>query len=74
MADKTVDARGLQCPMPVIKTSQAMKELSSGQTLELIASDRGALSDIPAWASDMGHSLKEQFEQGDEFHFVLEKK
>ena len=35
MADKVVDARGLQCPMPVIKTSQAMKELTSGQTLEV---------------------------------------
>ena len=73
MADMTVDARGLQCPMPVIKTSQAMNTLTSGQTLEVIASDRGALSDIPAWAKDMGHALKEQFEEGSEFHFVLEK-
>jgi TusA-related sulfurtransferase len=73
MADVTVDARGLQCPMPVIKTSQAMSDLMSGQTLEVIASDRGALSDIPAWATDMGHALKEQFESGDEFRFVLQK-
>lgn len=73
MADIVVDARGLQCPMPVIKTSQAMKGLSAGQTLEVIATDRGALSDIPAWASDMGHALKEQFDQEDGFHFVLEK-
>jgi tRNA 2-thiouridine synthesizing protein A len=73
MADKVVDARGLQCPMPVIKTSQAMKELQSGQTLEVIATDRGALSDIPAWASDMGHALKEQYDEADGFHFVLEK-
>ncbi|HEY5684347.1 MAG TPA: sulfurtransferase TusA family protein [Acidimicrobiia bacterium] len=73
MADITVDARGLQCPMPVIKTAQAMAQITSGQTLEVIASDRGALSDIPAWAKDMGHALKEQFEEPDEFHFVLEK-
>ena len=73
MADVTVDARGLQCPMPVIKTSQAIKPLASGQTVEVIASDRGALSDIPAWAKDMGHAMKEQFEESDEFHFIVEK-
>ena len=73
MADITVDARGLQCPMPVIKTAQAMGEIAAGQTLELIASDRGALSDIPAWAKDMGHELKEQFEDAAEFHFILQK-
>lgn len=73
MADITVDARNLQCPMPVLKIAKAMKEANSGQTLELIATDRGALSDIPAWASDMGHSLKEQFEEDSEFHFILVK-
>lgn len=73
MADKTVDARNLQCPMPVLKIAQAMNEVTAGQTVELIATDRGSLSDIPAWAKDMGHSLKEQFENGGEFHYVLEK-
>ena len=73
MADTTVDARNLQCPMPVLKISKAMKDLETGQTVELIATDKGALSDIPAWAKDMGHSLKEQFSDGDEIHFVVEK-
>ena len=73
MADLVVDARGLQCPMPVIKVSQAMNQVDSGQTVELIASDRGALSDIPAWSKDMGHPLKEQFEENDEYHFIVEK-
>lgn len=73
MADVTVDARNLQCPMPVLKISKAMKDLDAGQTAELIATDRGALSDIPAWSSDMGHSLKEQFEEGGEIHFIIEK-
>ena len=73
MADVTVDARGLQCPMPVLKVSQAINGISSGQTLELIATDKGANSDIPAWAKDMGHALKETFEQDGELHFVIEK-
>lgn len=72
-ADVTVDARGLQCPMPVIKVSQAIKGMESGQTVAIVATDRGALSDIPAWASDMGHSLKEQFDKDNEYHFVIEK-
>lgn len=73
MADMTVDARNLQCPMPVLKIAKAMKDAASGQTVELIATDRGALSDIPAWVGDMGHSLKEQFEEGSDLHFIIEK-
>lgn len=73
MADVTVDARGLQCPMPVIKLSQAVMAASSGQSIELISTDRGSCSDVPAWAADMGHELKEQFEEDEEFHFVLLK-
>lgn len=74
MADVTVDARNLQCPLPVLKISKAINQVASGQTVELIATDRGSLSDIPAWSKDMGHPLKEQFEQDGEFHFVVEKK
>jgi tRNA 2-thiouridine synthesizing protein A len=73
MADATVDARGLQCPMPVIKTAQAMAGLATGQTLEVIATDRGALSDIPAWTKDMGHTLAEEYETDSEYHFVIRK-
>jgi len=73
MADKVVDARGLQCPMPVIKTAQAIAEIQSGQILEVIATDNGALSDIPAWSKDMGHPLKEQFTAEGEHHFLIQK-
>lgn len=73
MADVTVDARGLQCPMPVIKLSQAIMSVSSGQLVELISTDRGSCSDVPAWTEDMGHVLKEEFETDGEFHFVIQK-
>ena len=73
MSDTTVDARNLQCPMPVIEVAKAIATIDSGQTLELIATDKGALSDIPAWAKDMGHSLKEQFETEGDLHFIIEK-
>ena len=73
MADLIVDARNLQCPMPVLKVAQAINQIEPGQTLELIATDRGSQSDIPAWASDMGHAITEQFEEGDEFHYVIQR-
>ncbi|MGD2059340.1 MAG: sulfurtransferase TusA family protein [Acidimicrobiia bacterium] len=73
MADHTVDARGLQCPMPVIKLSQAIMAAQPGQTVELISTDRGSCSDVPSWAEDMGQTLKEQFEEDGEFHFILVK-
>ena len=73
MADVTVDARGLQCPMPVTKTSQAMDGIMAGQTLELLATDRGSLSDIPAWAKDMGHELDGQDEVDGAFRFLIRK-
>ena len=46
----TVDARGLKCPMPVIKLSQAMLAAARGQAVELISTDRGSCSDVPAWS------------------------
>jgi tRNA 2-thiouridine synthesizing protein A len=59
--------------MPVLKISQGIGQIESGQTLELVATDRGSLSDIPAWAKDLGHTLQEQFEADGEFHFVVQK-
>jgi tRNA 2-thiouridine synthesizing protein A len=73
MADVIVDARGLQCPMPIIKLSQAINLAPSGLMVELISTDRGSCTDVPAWTADMGHVLKEQFEQDGEFHFRIQK-
>ena len=54
---KSLDCTGLLCPMPVMKTNQAIRELPVGQILELIASDPGAMADIEAWASRTQHEL-----------------
>ena len=56
-ADEIVDARNLMCPMPVLAATKAMRLMEPGQILKLLATDRGALSDIPAWASDNGHEM-----------------
>lgn len=55
--DDTVDARNLMCPMPVLAATRAMRLLEPGQILKVLATDRGALSDIPAWAADTGNDL-----------------
>jgi TusA-related sulfurtransferase len=59
--------------MPVIKLSQAVMGASPGQTIELISTDKGSCSDVPAWAADMGHPLRNSFVTDGEFHFVLER-
>jgi tRNA 2-thiouridine synthesizing protein A len=70
---KTLDASGLACPMPVVKTRQAINELESGQVLEVISTDRGSLSDMPAWAEGTGNRIVEQREDDGRFIFLIEK-
>ncbi len=68
----TLDTRGLLCPMPVIRTQQAIKELQPGQTLAVIASDPGTMHDIPAWIRVHGHTLVQTHESADEFSFLIQ--
>jgi TusA-related sulfurtransferase len=70
---QALDARGLLCPMPVIKTAKAMRALATGDVLKLIATDRGSIADIPAWATSTGNELLEWHEDGDAFVFFLRK-
>jgi TusA-related sulfurtransferase len=56
-ADEVVDARDLMCPMPVLAATKAMRLLEPGQVLKVLATDKGALSDIPAWAEDTDNEL-----------------
>ncbi len=73
-ADKTLDASGLNCPLPVLKTKKAMSELSSGQVLEIITTDPGAKADIPAFCKRTGDELLEVVEEGGKIIFYLKKK
>ncbi len=56
-ADHTLDCIGLYCPMPIVKTSQRIKEMSGGEVLEVISDDRGIRSDMPAWCEKTGHEF-----------------
>jgi tRNA 2-thiouridine synthesizing protein A len=74
MADQQVDARGLNCPMPIVKTAQAVKTMTSGQTLEVLATDPGSVKDFAAWSKTTGNEMVEQTTDGGVFRFVLKKK
>ncbi|HSL66107.1 MAG TPA: sulfurtransferase TusA family protein [Gaiellaceae bacterium] len=71
--DRVLDARGLLCPMPVVKTAKEMKGLEAGQVLKLLATDRGAIADIPAWAEDTGNELIEWHEEDGHLVFLIRK-
>ena len=71
---QVVDAKGLSCPMPIVKTAQAVKGLASGQLLEVLATDPGSTKDFAAWAKTTGNELVEQTVEGGVFRFVLRKK
>jgi tRNA 2-thiouridine synthesizing protein A len=72
--DAMVDARGLNCPMPIVKTAQAAKTLASGQLLEVLATDPGSVKDFAAWSKTTGNEMVEQTVDGGVFRFVLRKK
>ena len=69
----TLDARGLLCPLPVIRTQDRLKRLGEGDVLEVVATDPGTLHDIPAWCRVNGQRILESARQGAEFHFWIEK-
>ncbi len=68
-----VDARGLACPMPVVKTAKAMRAMAPGQVLELMSTDLGSVKDVPAWAQGTGNELVATDESGGVFTFYLRK-
>ena len=72
-ADQVLDCRGMQCPVPVIKTAQAIKTIDSGQVLELLATDPGVEPDMKAWSTRTGNELLKIEKEGDVFHVFLRR-
>ncbi|TXC91356.1 hypothetical protein FS935_10730 [Metabacillus litoralis] len=72
-ATKVLDAKGLACPMPIVRTKKAMNDLASGEILEIHATDKGAKNDLAAWAKSGGHELIKNEEAGDVLKFWIKK-
>jgi len=72
--DKEIDARGLNCPLPILRTKKALTELSSGQVLRILATDPGSVKDFAAFAKQTGNELLASNEANNEFEFFMRRK
>jgi len=70
---KVLDAKGLACPMPIVKTKKAINEINAGEILEVHTTDKGAKNDLTAWAKSGGHELLNYEEESDVFKFWIKK-
>lgn len=73
MADKTIDAKGQNCPIPILKAKKAIGEVPVGGTLEILATDPGAVADFQAFVRQTGHTLVEHNEAGGVYTFLIKR-
>jgi tRNA 2-thiouridine synthesizing protein A len=71
MADHTLDAKGLNCPLPILKARKALKEVPAGGTLEILATDPGAVADFEAFCRQTGNELVEHSQDDSVYRFLI---
>ena len=71
--DQVLDCIGLYCPMPIVKTSQRIKELKTGEVLEVLSDDKGIKKDMPAWCRTTGHEFLGMEENGNDIKVYVKK-
>jgi tRNA 2-thiouridine synthesizing protein A len=71
---QTLDLKGFSCPIPIVKTAQAMKAMHQGEVLEVLATDPGSVPDFTAWSKSTGNELIERTDDGGIYRFVLRKR
>jgi tRNA 2-thiouridine synthesizing protein A len=72
--NQELDARGLNCPLPILRTKKALSTLASGQVLKVISTDPGSVKDMQAFAKQTGNDLVNSAEAGGEYTFFMKKK
>jgi len=72
--DKELDARGLNCPLPILRAKKALGEMSSGQVLRILATDPGSVKDFAAFAKQTGNELLSSAENNKEFEYFIKRK
>ena len=72
--DKELDARGLNCPLPILRTKKALAEMTSAQVLKVVATDPGSVKDMQAFAKQTGNELVSSAETSGEYTFFMKKK
>ncbi|HJZ45436.1 MAG TPA: sulfurtransferase TusA family protein [Hyphomicrobiaceae bacterium] len=73
MADKTIDAKGVNCPIPILKAKKGIAEVPAGGTLEVLATDPGSVADFQAFCRTTGNELLEQSESGGVYRFLIKR-
>ena len=73
MADQTLDASGLNCPLPILKTKKALNKMESGQILEVISTDAGSVKDLEAFCNQTGNKLISIEEDDGKYLFTIER-
>lgn len=73
MADKTLDTKGLNCPLPILKAKKAILEVPAGGTLEVLATDPGSVPDFQAFCRQTKHTLVEHSEAGGVYRFLIQR-
>ena len=72
--DKELDARGLNCPLPILRAKKALNDMQSGQVLKIVATDPGSVKDFQAFSKQTGNELLEHAEANGEYTFFMKKK
>ena len=72
--DKEIDTRGLNCPLPILRTKKALADVQSGQVLKVVATDPGSVKDFQTFSKQTGHTLLSHSEANGEFTFLMKKK
>ena len=71
--DQELDARGLNCPLPILRAKKTLNGMGDGALLKIIATDPGSVKDFQAFATQTGNELMSSSEENGEFHFLLKK-
>jgi tRNA 2-thiouridine synthesizing protein A len=74
MADQVLDAKGMNCPLPILKTKKALQTMQPGGLLEVLATDPGSVADFESFCRQTGNQLVSSSKDGDVFKFVLKRK
>jgi len=73
MADQTLDAKGLNCPLPILRAKKALNKMANDETLEIIATDPGSVKDFEAFCRTTGNELLETSQDGDVYTFLIKR-
>jgi len=71
--DQELDARNLNCPLPILRAKKTLNKMASGEVVKIIATDPGAVKDFESFANQTGNELLSSSEEGEEFHFLMKK-